>query len=262
VSRTFDLSSIAVLRDELIDHPLYASLQTMDDLRAFMSHHVYSVWDFMSLLKSIQGTLAPTRTPWVPLGSPSVRRFINVIAVEEESDLGLPGPNGEVTYSSHFELYCLAMREVDANASGPLEFTSIAGEKGIAAALGSGIPPAAARQFMETTFSFIATGRPHVAAAAFALGRERIIPAMFRALLQQLQVGKDEAPAFHYYLERHVHLDEDFHGPLSLQMLNELCAGDSTRLREAEDAARRAIQARIDFGTGVHASLASAKRRA
>lgn len=260
VSKTFDLSSIARLREQLDRHPIYASLETMEDLRGFMAHHVFSVWDFMSLLKSLQASLAPVRVPWVPVGRPSVRRFVNVITVEEESDLGLPGPDGQPTYASHFELYGQAMREVGLDVSAPLRFTALASERGIEVALGSGLAPLAAQRFMQTTFGFIGSGQPHLVAAAFALGREQIIPGMFRALLAKLEIGADRAPAFHYYLERHIHLDEDFHGPLSLEMLNEVCGGDPALLREAEVAAGAALQARIDFWTGVHAALEVARR--
>jgi hypothetical protein len=256
VSKTFDLSSIAVLRERLNNHPVYRTLSTLEDLRGFMSHHIYSVWDFMSLLKCLQNTIAPTRIPWVPISSPSVRRFINVIVVEEESDIGLPGSKGEETYASHFELYLRGMKEIGLDISGPLRFTAIARDQGAAAALASGLAPEAAKQFMTTTFSFIATGKPHVIGAAFALGREQIIPGMFRALLRDLEIGKNQAPAFHYYLERHIHLDEDFHAPLSLQMLNELCGGDPRLLKEAELAAQKAIQARIDFWSGVQKAIA------
>lgn len=256
MSLTFNLESVASLRDRLNTHPIYHALRTMEDLRGFMEHHVYSVWDFMSLLKCLQQHIAPATSPWMPVGSPAVRRFINSIVVEEESDIGLPDSKGEETYASHFELYCEAMREIDANADLPLQFISQVKDKGIDAALTTGLAPTASGRFMATTFDFIATGKPHVVAAAFALGREQIIPGMFRALLKELQVGEDKAPAFHYYLERHIHLDEDHHGPMSLQMLNELCEGNAHKLEEAETAAQQALQARIDLWDGVMSTLA------
>ena len=47
-------------------HPVYAALRGLDDLRLFMAHHVFSVWDFMSLIKSLQQVVAPVRVSWVP----------------------------------------------------------------------------------------------------------------------------------------------------------------------------------------------------
>ena len=111
--------------------------------------------------------------------------------------------------------------------------------------------PEPAKEFMTTTFGFINSDKPHVIAAAFALGREHIIPEMFRALLDTMNITKDQAAVFHYYLERHIHLDADQHGPMSLRMLEILCDNDPIKILEAEEAAINAVQARIHFWDGV-----------
>ncbi|MBF0250812.1 MAG: DUF3050 domain-containing protein [Alphaproteobacteria bacterium] len=256
----FDLDKIVPARDRLARHPVYEQLATIEDLRVFMQHHVYSVWDFMSLCKFLQNELAPIRYPWAPVGDPVVRRFINEIVLEEETDQGLPGREPE--FLSHFELYRAAMAEIGADADGANAFVTLAADQGIDAALSAGPIPAPAKAFTGQTFQFIATGKPHVVAAAFALGREHIIPAMFRSLLKDMAITKSDAPAFHFYLERHIHLDEDFHAPLSLRMLNAFIGDDETKAREAEDAALLAIEARFRFWDGVRAALPSAATRA
>ena len=48
------IKELAPLYQQLRDHSLYARIATLDDLIVFMSHHVYSVWDFMNLLKTLQ----------------------------------------------------------------------------------------------------------------------------------------------------------------------------------------------------------------
>ena len=250
-----NLAYLAPLRERLNAHPVYASLRNIGDLRSFVGHHVYSVWDFMSLAKFLQGTLAPTTLPWRPVGDPAVRRFINEIILEEESDLGLPDSEGRETYASHFELYCHAMSEIGAEPAEALAFVELACSQGVDAALKKGAAPAPALEFMATTFGFIDSGKPHMVAAAFALGREHVIPQMFREFLAGMDIRETEAPAFYYYLERHIHLDEDSHGPLSLKMLEELCAGDPLRIREAEAAACQAVEARIRFWDGVHQAI-------
>ena len=184
-----------------------------------------------------------------------MRRFINEIVLEEESDEGLPNPDGKKSYCSHFELYCQAMQEVGAKTDKPLEFVALVQREGIRATLAQNIAPLPAQRFMEATFGFIDTDKPHVVAAAFALGREHVIPGMFRSLLDKMEVAENAAPAFHYYLKRHIHLDEGSHGPLSLLMLNELCAGDKNKLDEAEQSACQAIEARLAFWDGVQAAL-------
>ena len=238
---------ITSFKNKLENHPVYAAVRTREDLCVFMQHHVYSVWDFMSLLKYLQLVIAPSGAPWSHQGDGSVRRFINELVLEEETDKGLePG-----TFSSHFELYQQAMSEVGADVALSSRFTETVAEAGVSNALETVDIPAPSRRFTAKTFEFIDSGKPHRVAAALALGREHIIPCMFRSILRQTGVGEDQAPVFHYYLNRHVHLDEDHHGPLSLRLLNQLCADDEEKTREAIEAANEAIQARIEFWDGV-----------
>lgn len=251
MSNTFSLDVLTPYRERLTAHPLYGALAGIDDLRVFMSHHVFSVWDFMSVIKYLQAELAPTVYPWAPGPDRTAARFINELVIEEESDEGLPGPSGEPTFCSHFELYTQAMREIGADPEPAKTFAHTAFHRGIEAAFATGLAPAPSEAFMRTTFGFIATDKPHVVAAVFALGREHIIPFMFREFLGRMGIREEDAPAFHYYLKRHIHLDADHHGPLSLKMLNGFCAGDAARLAEAEQAAKDAIEARIAFWDGV-----------
>jgi hypothetical protein len=154
------------------------------------------------------------------------------------------------------------MTEVGADASRPLAFVRQVEEEGVREALASDRVPEPSRRFTATTFDLIESHRPHRVAAALAVGREHVIPGMFRSFLARMGIRADEAPAFHYYLERHVHLDEDFHGPLSLQLLDELCGGDPGRVAEAEAAARTALEARITFWDGVVQAMGRASAAA
>ena len=251
----FNTSILNSLRTKLDNHPVYGAVHTMDNLRLFMSHHVYSVWDFMSVVKYLQNEIAPTAYPWKPRGLPSVRYFINQLVLEEESDQAPPDAQGNPTYASHFELYCAAMKEIGADPSLALTFVDKAAQEGIEPAFKLNVAPTPSRQFMETTFQFLASGKPHVVAAAFALGREHIIPGMFRAFLKDMGVTDQDAPMFHFYLNRHIYLDADFHGPISLLLLDELCGGDAIKLQEAEAAACAAIEARIRFWDGILEAL-------
>src|ERR1022692_1397595 len=73
-------------RRKVISHPLYDQLKTKDAVVTFMEHHVFAVWDFMSLLKSLQRSLTCVQVPWVPTGPMVSRRLINDINMVEESD--------------------------------------------------------------------------------------------------------------------------------------------------------------------------------
>ena len=255
----FDISAIRPLQETLDSHPVYGALAEPADLQVFMTHHVFSVWDFMSLIKYLQDRLAPVRIPWMPRGNPAVRFFINQLVLEEESD-EVPSQTGAPAYASHFESYCAAMNEIGADGGMPYRFLDVLAAKGLDAALASPLVPGPARMFCRATFDLIAEDRPHRVAAALALGREHVIPGMFRRFLDEMGITAAQAPAFHFYLNRHIHLDEDFHAPLSIRMLEELCEGDATRLAEAQDAARVALEARIRFWDGVLAAVADARR--
>jgi hypothetical protein len=245
---------IAGFKYQLEDHPVYEAVAGIEDLQCFMQHHVYSVWDFMSLIKYLQSVIAPTSYPWVPQGDGSVRRFINELVLEEESDeTNVPGQ-----FSSHFELYHQAMQEIGADVSPSSAFIVAVKEAGIDRALALPEIPEPSRRFSSTTFQFIADNKPHQVAAALALGREHIIPCMFRSILQRIGVSEKEAPIFHFYLNRHIHLDEDFHAPLSLRLLNSLCGGDVIKIEEAIEAATVAVNARISFWDGVLQAIKSA----
>ena len=261
-----ELPDMDELKSRLDRHPLYAEVRTLDDLRCFMEHHAFPVWDFMSLLKTLQGQVATTTAPWLPTQDADAtlaRRFINEIVLGEESDEGLPDAQGNPSFVSHFDLYLGAMEEVGADTQPVRAFLKAVKKRGIAAALKRDDIPEPSRCFTATTFEFLASGKPHVVAAAFAIGREQVIPGMFRALLAVMGIGRKRAPLFHYYLERHIHLDDEFHGPLSLRLLGQLCGDSAKKHRAAEKAGRQAIEARIALWDGVRAALPSqSKRRA
>ncbi|MFA7386173.1 MAG: DUF3050 domain-containing protein [Thiohalobacteraceae bacterium] len=254
MSASITAESIAPQREALNRHPIYAAITDLDALRCFMEHHVFSVWDFMSLVKYLQNLIAPPACPWLPTRNTALRRFVNELVLEEESDVA-PNEGGTPRFTSHFELYCAAMREVGACTGDVEAFVNRLYREDVDKALGQAPMSLPARRFTRTTFDFIASGKPHIVAAALALGREHIVPDMFRAILARTGVDAARAPSFHYYLDRHVHLDEELHAPLSLQLLNELCAGDPVKIAEATAAARAAVAARIAFWDGVHAAI-------
>ena len=244
---------MATLKEQLTAHPVYAAVATPADLRCFMEHHVYAVWDFMSLLKALQGAVAPAQTPWLPSPQPELRRFINEIVLGEECDEYLPGGPGK--FISHYELYLLAMEEVGADTGPVRRFVAAVAAEGLAAALLRSEVPAPAREFMRSTFAVIASGQAPAVAAAFTYGREDLIPAMFGALLERMQITEAMAPHFHYYLNRHTELDGETHGPLALQLVGALCAGEAAREQAAVTAAEQALAARIELWDGVVAAM-------
>ncbi|WP_254245051.1 DUF3050 domain-containing protein [Hymenobacter sp. BRD67] len=235
---------------------MYRRIETLADLRLFMEHHVYAVWDFMSLLKALQRDLTCTTLPWVPKGNPATRRLINEIVLEEETDVD---PEGRPT--SHFELYLRAMQECGADtASINRLLAALAEGASLPAALVAAQAPASVQAFVKQTFDIIASGQPHAVAAAFTFGREDVIPDMFRSLIADLgRRFPGQLDTLTYYLNRHIELDEDHHAPLAHQMVRDLCGIDPARWQQATEAARQSMDARVALWAGIAAALAKEK---
>ncbi|MFW5659310.1 MAG: DUF3050 domain-containing protein [Bacteroidota bacterium] len=239
---------IAPRQQALASHPAYASIKTADDLRRFMETHVFAVWDFMCLLKSLQRALTCVDAIWRPVPEPEVARFINEIVLGEETDLD---PEGHAL--SHFELYRKAMHEAGANTRAIDTFIS---------ALNNGTPwraaletcgaPTAAKSFVQQTLELVEAGELHKIAAAFTFGREEVIPDMFTSLVDQLAAKQPgQFGLFKYYLERHIELDGDEHGPLALKLIAALIGDDAKKAADVEATALAAIDARERLWDGV-----------
>ncbi|WP_035564264.1 DUF3050 domain-containing protein [Hymenobacter sp. IS2118] len=239
---------VAETRQLLLNNDLYHRLHTISDLRTFMEHHVFAVWDFMSLLKALQRELTCVQVPWVPTANAATRRLINEIVLEEESDVD---PQGQPT--SHFELYVRAMEECGAD-TGPIRRLVAAVQAGssVTQALDAAQVPDSVRQFVETTFGIIRSGQPHLVAAAFTFGREDLIPAMFRQLVGDL---RDRFPGqldtFTYYLDRHIQLDEEVHAPLAQQMVRELCVHNPDAWAECKQTTIQCLESRVALWNGI-----------
>ena len=76
-------------RTALKTHPLYNSIKTEKHLHIFMQNHVYAVWDFMSVLKSLQRDFTCVEIPWRPKNNGNLSRLLNEIVLAEESDIAL-----------------------------------------------------------------------------------------------------------------------------------------------------------------------------
>jgi hypothetical protein len=242
--------AIAAERDRVITHPLYANLDTHEAIVTFMEHHVFAVWDFMSLLKSLQRNLTCVALPWVPTGPTGSRRLINDIVLVEESD-ALGGAALQGHSISHFELYVSGMREAGADTTVIDAFIALLRDKtDVLAALDKASVPAVSADFVRTTWSFITALPIHCQAAAFAFGREDLIPDMFT---QVVRVNKEggRLNTFVDYLERHIEVDGEEHTPMAMQMLADLCGDDDLKWQEAADTVNTALAARQQLWGGI-----------
>ncbi|MGH7215217.1 MAG: DUF3050 domain-containing protein [Tepidisphaeraceae bacterium] len=236
-TRSLDTSDLI---EKLASHLLYAHLADEESLRTFMRAHVFCVWDFQSLLKALQRSLTCVEIPWMPTADPEARRLINEIVLDEESDVA---PEGQ--HLSHFELYVLAMRRCGA-ATGEIDSFLALLRRGVGLEQAMASLPRMVSTFVRTTMEVARSGEAHRIAAVFAYGREDIIPAMFRRVVEQL-AGRDPGrwSTFLYYLDRHIGSDEDRHGPFARAVVARLCGEQERLWQEAQASARTAVEARI-----------------
>jgi len=236
------------LMTRLAGHRIYEAIRNRAQLRTFMEHHVYAVWDFMSLLKSLQTHLAPVTLPWVPPAHARYANFVNQLVLEEESDRVL-------ACSSHYECYLQAMMEIGADTGPIIRFVDVVRDAGFEYALQMAHIPGPSRRFMAVTFDIIGHHQAHLTAAALAYGREALVPRLYRSLRQGLCTRQADAPALFAYLDRHIQLDENEHGPLSALLVQDLCAGSAERHAAAIKVAEQALVARLDLWDGICAAL-------
>jgi hypothetical protein len=243
--------SLTAARERLVQHPLYDELSTPERAKVFMKHHVFAVWDFFSLLKRLQREVSCLDVPWTPRGRSDHARFITEIVLAEECDEALGGG-----HTSHFELYLAAMEEVGADRAPIDAFVAAldAGQDPLEALRSEEIPPSV-REFVTHTLGVAREGEPHEVAASFCHGRENLLPDVLGAVQEGLGDAVDDAPTFKHYLERHITLDHDEHGPLALKLLRALCDGDPERMLEADAVATQAIEARSALWDGVLADV-------
>jgi hypothetical protein len=243
---------LAPHRQALLEHPVYQRIDRIDALHCFMEHHVCAVWDFMSLLKALQGALCCVAPPWTPPLDARACRMLNEIVLAEESD-----DDGHGGYASHFELYRQAMQTCGASTAGiDALVAQIRGGTPWSAALEQSTLPSPARRFVAATFALVESGDVCALAASFTFGREDLLPDVFQRIVDELN---DEAGGalepFRYYLERHIGLDGDEHGPLARRLVADLCGADADRWQSATDAAVNSLVARRALWDGIAAAI-------
>jgi hypothetical protein len=286
------LSQLQPSHDALGAHWVYQQIDDLESLRTFMASHVFAVWDFMTLLKTLQQRLTCVQTPWYPVADSASARLINEIVLCEETDEIGPG-----LYMSHFELYLAAMQEVGAD-RGPIDTLLERLVDGAAPedAVADLAVPQGTRDFVAHTLRQATFGTTTEVAASFVHGREHVIPDMFKQLLSQPVLGAGRSPAIgehlrrwlrqarkavgprglgltqptpspganalRLYLERHIELDGEDHGPMAVQLLINLCGKEREQWVQAEAAALSAMQARHHMWDGVAKQIVGGQRGA
>ena len=209
---------------------------------------------FHALLKRLQQDFTCIKVPWFPADDAKAARLINDIVIGEETDVG---PDG--SYVSHLALYLRAMRDIGGSTRlfeklRSLVFVGVPVEVALTQ-IGA---PRHVQAFVEHTMALANSGSTEEVLAAFFHGREDIIPEMFRRLLDTLydtRHNDERLRHFIYYIDRHIELDGDSHGPMGRELLEDLVMNSPHARERALRAACRSIKARIEFWNGTLSKL-------
>lgn len=251
------IKNITPLQDKLSTHPLYKKINTIPKTRIFMKNHIFAVWDFMSLTKTLQSHFTCLKFPWTPPKDPKLSYFINSIILDEESDNLDCEDLKSVT--SHYELYLKAMQEINADSSAINSLLSKIqrGEYWKSALKNCELEnqgnfiASEVFEFVRYTLELCEQGQVHKVASSFTFGREDPIPVMFQNILDNFRDHRVECEFLRVYLQRHVDIDGGVHSVLAEQMIKDVCGADGGLWRDVEDVAKESIEQRILLWDGV-----------
>lgn len=242
--------SIKPLRQALIHHELYNYIETPGDLRLFTQHHVFAVWDFMSLAKAIQQKLTCVNVPWLPPKHSTEHTYlINDIVLAEESDINWDGQR-----LSHFEMYLEAMKDLGASTENINAFLKqLEHGTDIFLVISASDLPKAVKSFLIFTFNTIFHRQLPEIISAFTFGREELIPDMFTEIIDNIQnkFPKENISKLKYYFDRHIEIDADEHGPMALKLIENICRNDINKWGAVKEIAVSSLKKRLKLWNGI-----------
>jgi hypothetical protein len=237
------------LQKQLQSHCLYPMIRNKSRVQFFMKNHSFPVWDFMPLLKGLQRGLTCTNKFWTPAENAFVARFINMIVLGEESDEVKPG-----LVMSHYEMYLKAMNNVGADTRPITTFVSgVASGKSPIHLLNTAPIPEYTKVFVRNTLKTLDESLLDQI-GSFFFAREDPIPQMFQQVVQALPAGEDYE-FINLYLNRHIQVDAEDHGPMSEQLLEIMCQGKDDKCDIILRAGKNGIRHRIMLWDGMAADI-------
>jgi len=250
--------SIRPLREELLGHDLYNYIETPDDLRIFTQHHVYAVWDFMSLAKALQQKLTCVNIPWTPKNTSSEYTYlINDIILAEESDV-----NWNNKRQSHFEMYLEAMKDLQASTSEISSFVEqVKHGTDIFLIISASELPKSVKSFLIFTFNKVYHQDTAEILSAFTFGREDLIPELFTEIINNIQdrFPNENISKLKYYFNRHIEIDADEHGPAAIRLIENICGEDQMKWDAVEKTAIKSLKKRLKLWNGIKKNILTNK---
>ena len=180
---------------------------------------------------------------------------------EEPNNHSYPFNLASIPYASFMRIYKYSydegMKNVGANTNQIEEFiNNLNYELNITDYIDKSNIPMFAKNFMNFTFKTIQSEKDHIIAAVFTFGREDLIPDMFIEIVKNISSNEEvDLKDLIYYLERHIEVDAEDHGPMALKMIKHLCGNDQIKWKEALDYSKTALNQRIKLWNAIEKTL-------
>ncbi len=203
---------------KLSHHEIYSELTSSARIKCFVSYHIFAVWDFIKLLKSLQNKISIALREQFKECPSEMNRLIDEIVFAEKSDLYPYGqPNKD------FDLYLRALAEIEVD---PDCLWSFLESKDNLHLLKPEI-----KELVESNLRIARLGTMEEIAATFFFGREKLTSQLFTSIIKVLKQEGKECPILICYTERLTQENSHKSEILALKLLDYLCKDEAEKVR-------------------------------
>ena len=208
---------IKVKIQKLSHHEIYGKLTSSVNINCFMSYHIFAVWDFMKLLKSLQNKMGIALQEQLAAYPSEIKKLIEEIVFAEESDLY---PYGQP--NKYFALYLQAISEIGVDEDCLWSFLE---SQDNLHSLKPGI-----RELVESNLNIARTGTMEEIIAAFFCGREQLTAQIFTSIIKVLKQEGKECPILLGYIERLTQSNSHKRPILAFKLLDYICNNKNDKI--------------------------------
>jgi hypothetical protein len=161
-------------------------------------------------------------------------------------------------FMSHYELYLFAMKDIGANTSHIEKLVqNVSNGANVRSELVKAKIPPYVKAFVSNTLDTVEKPLPYIA-SSFFFGREDPIPDMFSRFVKTIP-DERQYSNLKIYLNRHIQIDGEEHGPLSMKLLEEISEDREDISDTIINSACNAIDYRIKLWDGILDDINSKK---